>query len=170
MDWKRILDFTKTEVLGLDIGSSTVKVVQLYKDDSGYAVTAAGIAEIAASEDDNNHRKINTVKAIRECFESVPGMTKMAVCGLSGPEVAVRDFEFPSLTTSELGGAVMFEASQVCPFNAAESAIDYHLIPATTIRHFFRFVLVLIFSLLKFISFYLSSFTSLSSLVGSTLN
>ncbi len=51
MDWKRILDFTKTEVLGLDIGSSAVKVVCLRKDDTGYAVTAAGIAEIAASEE-----------------------------------------------------------------------------------------------------------------------
>jgi len=127
LDWKRILDFTKTEVLGLDIGSSAVKVVCLRKDDTGYAVTAAGIAEIAASEEDNNHR--NTINAIRECFASTRGKTKLAVCGLSGPEVAVRDFEFPLLSTSELDGAVLFEATQVCPFNAAESAVDYHLIP-----------------------------------------
>ncbi|NQT02478.1 MAG: type IV pilus assembly protein PilM [Planctomycetes bacterium] len=122
-----MFNFTKTEILGLDIGSSAVKLVRLCKDDAGYAVAAAGIAEIAVGEEENIH--LNTVKAIRECFESVPGMTKMAVCGLSGPEVAVRDFEFPSLTTSELDGAVLFEASQACPFNAAESAVDYHLIP-----------------------------------------
>ncbi len=139
MDWKRILDFTKTEVLGLDIGSSAVKVVRLRKDDGGYAVTAAGIAEIdtAASfrevngggEDDNNHR--NIIKAICECFESVSvgRKTKLAVCGVSGPEVAVRDFEFPLLSTEEIDGAVSFEATQVCPFNAADSAVDYHLIP-----------------------------------------
>jgi len=129
-----MLNFTKTEVLGLDIGSSAVKIVRLRKDDSGYAVTAAGIAEIAASEDDNNHRKINTVKAIRECFESTGSKTKLAVCGLSGPEVAVRDFEFPTLTTEEIEGAVLIEASQACPFNAADSAVDYHLIPDADIR------------------------------------
>ena len=138
MDWKRILDFTKTEVLGLDIGSSAVKVVRLRKDDGGYAVTAAGIAEIepAASlrevnsrgeEEDNNH--LNTIKAICECFESVGRKTKLAVCGVSGQEVAVRDFEFPLLSTEEIDGAVSFEATQVCPFNAADSAVDYHLIP-----------------------------------------
>ncbi len=129
-----MLDFTKTEVLGLDIGSSAVKVVCLRKDDTGYAVTAAGIAEIdfgelsraAASEEDSNHR--NTIKAIRECFASARGKTKLAVCGLSGPEVAVRNFEFPLLSTSEMDGAVLFEATQVCPFNAADSAVDYHLI------------------------------------------
>lgn len=138
MDWKRILDFTKTEVLGLDIGSSAVKVVRLRKDDGGYAVTAAGIAEIdpatsfceansGGEEEDNNHR--NTIKAIRECFESIGRKTKLAVCGVSGPEVAVRDFVFPLLSTEEIDGAVSFEATQVCPFNAADSAVDYHLIP-----------------------------------------
>jgi len=134
-----MLSFTKTELLGLDIGSSAVKVVRLRKDDTGYTVTAAGITDIAPPasfseanggvEDNNNHRKINTVKAIRKCLESTGRKTKFAVCGLSGPEVAVRDFEFPSLSTSEIDGAVSFEASQVCPFNAADSAVDYRLIP-----------------------------------------
>lgn len=134
-----MLNFTKTDVLGLDIGSSAVKAVQLRKDNTGYTVTAAGIAEIAPTassyeanggdEDNNHHRKTNTLKAIHECFKSAGSKTKFAVCGLSGPEVAVRDFEFPSLSTSEIEGAVLLEASQVCPFNAANSAIDYHLIP-----------------------------------------
>lgn len=121
-----MFNFTKTEILGLDIGSFSVKAVRLRKDESGYSVAAAGITEVAASEEENNH--LNTVNAIRECFELVGGRTKLAVCGLSGPEVAVRDFEFPSLSTSEIDGAVTFEASQVCPFNAAESVVDYHLI------------------------------------------
>ncbi|MCP4611316.1 MAG: pilus assembly protein PilM [Planctomycetes bacterium] len=121
-----MFNFTKTEILGLDIGSFSVKAVRLRKDESGYSVAAAGITEVAVSEEDDNH--LNTVNAIRECFELVGSRTKLAVCGLSGPEVAVRDFEFPSLSTSEIDGAVAFEASQVCPFNAAESVVDYHLI------------------------------------------
>jgi type IV pilus assembly protein PilM len=133
-----MLSFTKTELLGLDIGSSAVKVVRLRKGDSGYTVTAAGFTDIVPAAsfseanggiEDNNHRKINTIKAIHECLESTGCKTKLAVCGLSGPEVAVRDFEFPSLSTSEIDGAVSFEASQVCPFNAADSVVDYHLIP-----------------------------------------
>jgi type IV pilus assembly protein PilM len=122
-----MFNFTKTEILGLDIGSSSVKAVRLRKDESGYLVAAAGFAEIAVSEETN--KNLNTIKAIRECFELVGSRTAFAVCGLSGPEVAVRDFEFPLLSTSEIDGAVLFEASQVCPFNAADSAVDYHLIP-----------------------------------------
>jgi len=122
-----MFNFTKTEILGLDIGSFAVKAVRLCKEESGYSVAAVGFAEIAVTEETNKH--LNTIKAIHESFELVGNRTKFAVCGLSGPEVAVRDFEFPLLSSSEIDGAVLFEASQVCPFNAADSAVDYHLIP-----------------------------------------
>ena len=129
MSWKRSIKLVKDEILGLDIGSSAVKIVALKKDDSGYSVTATCMCEIAAGEDDYDQHRINTVKAIRECFEQAGIKTKMAVCGVSGPEVAVRDFEFPPLSAEDIEAAVLLEASQVCPFNAADSAVGYHLIP-----------------------------------------
>jgi type IV pilus assembly protein PilM len=103
-------------------------MVALRKSDTGYTTTAAGITEIAASEDDN-HRRINTIQAIRKCFESARIKTKLVVCGVSGQEVAVRDFAFPSLLPEEIASAVSLEASQVCPFSAADSAVDYNLMP-----------------------------------------
>jgi len=142
LDWKRIFNLNQIEVLGLDIGSSAVKIVALNKDNAGYIVTTCGIAEIRVSEDSNNTQiaqqvgnNPNTVKAIRDCFVLSKLRTKRrletksVVCGVNGPEVAVRNFEFPPLPAEEMEGAVALEASQVCPFNAAESAVDYQLIP-----------------------------------------
>ena len=117
--WKRSfrLEVETKGVFGLDIGSSAVKMVQMRKDDAGYKATAAGIVDIAdAPEDDANSREINTARGIHQCFESTGIHSRMAVCGVSGPEVAVRDFKFPSLTQQEVEGAIMLEASQVCPF------------------------------------------------------
>jgi type IV pilus assembly protein PilM len=128
LDWKQMLKLTKAEVVGLDIGSSSVKAVQLHEDETGYAVTSVGIAEISTSEDNKNHSQTNIIRAIRECFESIGGSTEYAVCSVNGTEVAIRDFQFPSLSNEELGPAVALEASQVCPFNAADGAVDYHLI------------------------------------------
>jgi type IV pilus assembly protein PilM len=122
-----MFNLTKTEVLGLDVGSSAVKLVKLRKDDAGYAVTAAGIAEITAGDDFDRTKE--TIRAIRECVKSSRVDTKLAVCSVRGPEVAVRDFEFPSLSAEEIEGAVLLEASQVCPFNVADGAVDYRLIP-----------------------------------------
>lgn len=129
MNWKRTINLRKSEILGLDIGSSTVKMVTLHKNDAGYSVTAAGITEIATSQGNDDHGRTNTVKAIRQCFGRTRTKTKLAVCGVSGPEVAVRDFEFPSLSSEEIAAAVQLEASQVCPFRAEDSAVDYQLIP-----------------------------------------
>ncbi|OHB83470.1 MAG: hypothetical protein A2Z38_02035 [Planctomycetes bacterium RBG_19FT_COMBO_48_8] len=127
-DRKHLFELKKIDVLGLDIGSCAVKMVALHKSDTGYTTTAAGITEIAASEDDND-RRTNTVQAVRKCLESARIKTKLVVCGVSGQEVAVRNFDFPSLLPEEIASAVSLEASQVCPFSAADSAVDYHLLP-----------------------------------------
>jgi type IV pilus assembly protein PilM len=130
LDWKQLLNLEETQILGLDIGSSAVRIVQLRKDDAGYVVTAAGITDIANGTETNREQKeINTVRAISECLQSTGVQTRLAVCGVCGPEVAVRYFKFPSLPLEEVHGAVLLEAAQVCPFNIDDSAVDYQLMP-----------------------------------------
>jgi len=130
LDWKRLLKLGQDEVLGLDIGSSAVRIVQLHKDSDGCVVTTAGVVDIAnAAEEDKNNREINTVMAIQKCLQSMGIRTRLAVCGVSGPEVAVRDFNFPSLPPEEIEGAALLEAAQVCPFGVDDSVVDYQLIP-----------------------------------------
>ena len=130
MDWKRLLNLEDTRVFGLDIGSSTVKMVQLRKKGDGFTVTAAGIVDIAnKTENDKNHKAISPVKAIGECLQSTGIQTRLAVCSVCGPEVAVRYFKFPSLLPDEIEGAILLEAAQVCPFNIDDSTVDYQLIP-----------------------------------------
>lgn len=126
---RRSLKFGKDAILGLDIGSSVVKMIALSRSDAGYSAAAAGIAEIAPTEEDSGNLRANTVRAIRECFGQTRTKTKFAVCGVSGPDVAVRDFEFPPLSEEEIAAAVSLEASQVCPFSAADSAVGYQVIP-----------------------------------------
>jgi type IV pilus assembly protein PilM len=130
LDWKRLLNLKETRVLGLDIGSSTVKVVRLRRNGDGFAVTAAGIVDIAGEEEsDENRKEINTVSAVSECLQSAGIQTALAVCSVCGPEVAVRYFKFPSLLPEEIEGAVLLEAAQVCPFNVDDGAVDYQLMP-----------------------------------------
>ncbi len=130
LDWKRLLNLEETAVLGLDIGSSTVKMVQLHKNNTGYAVTAASIVEIAnGTENGENHKEPNTIKAIKDCLGSIATQTQFVVCSVCGPEVAVRHFKFPSLLPEEIEGAILLEAAQVCPFNINDSTVDYQLVP-----------------------------------------
>jgi len=135
MNWKRSFNFGQGQFVGLDIGSSAVKVVLLHRDNGGYAVMAAGIVQIEPnprvflSEDSSgdNCADANTTNAISQCLQSAGVVTKLAVCSVCGPEVAVRDFKFPSLPREELEGAIILEAAQICPFDTADSVIDYQV-------------------------------------------
>jgi type IV pilus assembly protein PilM len=128
LDWRRLLNLEGTQVIGLDIGSSAVRIVQMRKDEAGYVVTAAGITKIANEKETGQEQKeVNTIRAISECLQSSGIQTRLAVCGVCGPETAVRYFKFPLLPSEEVQGAVLLEAEQVCPFNIADSAVDYQL-------------------------------------------
>jgi type IV pilus assembly protein PilM len=116
-------------VLGLDVGSSAVKMVVISNGKTGYTVTNAGIVRMKTDGLSSTDRRAVTVDAIRECFEQLQTRTKYAVCGVSGQEVAVRDFEFAPLQDDEIAAAVSLEASQVCPFNVTDIAVDYQVMP-----------------------------------------
>ncbi len=128
LNWKKLLNLEKPQVIGLDIGSSAVRMVQLHRDNGSYTVTAAVVAEVENTMQNNmTDKDKGAVTAIRQCIDSAGIQTRYAVCGVSGPEVAVRPFKFPALPLEEVEGAVRLEATQVCPFNVDDAAVDYQL-------------------------------------------
>jgi type IV pilus assembly protein PilM len=128
--WKRMLGFSQDDVFGLDIGSSSVRMVQLMKNDDGYAVVAACVSDIKQNDGDIAVKEEDIVQAVRRCVSSAQEHGRWAVCSVSGPEVAVRPFKFPPLQSEELDGAVRLEASQVCPFNVDDGVVDYQIVPS----------------------------------------
>jgi len=131
--WKRSfrLEHDTRAVLGLDIGLTSVKAVRLRKEGSDYAVVSCGLAEISRNGHGQTSQREQLVaisRAIRECLDVAGARVKYAVCGVSGPDVVVRDFEFPAIPAEEIDSAVRLEASQVCPFNMDDSTVDYQLI------------------------------------------
>jgi type IV pilus assembly protein PilM len=130
LDLKKLIKAADLEVIGLDVGSSSVKIIQLEQNGDKFNVIAAGKTDIGNTNGNSGHnRDIQTVRAIIDCFEKSGVQSRFAVCSVSGPEVAVRDFKFPALPMEEIAGAVQLEAEQVCPFNVAESVVDYQLLP-----------------------------------------
>jgi len=122
--------FGRHEIVGVDIGSHSVKVVQLRRTSAHWIVTNAGIVDISEKGADSPaRRETNCSRALVNCVRVSGTGRKFAVCGVSGPEVAVRGFEFPAVPPEEVSRAVELEAKQVCPFNASDIAVDYHVMP-----------------------------------------
>jgi type IV pilus assembly protein PilM len=118
------------DLLGLDIGSSSVKLVQLTRNGDGYETVAAGRVQIEFNGDKNAREvEIQRVRAVTECCRQAGISNKYAVSSVCGPDVAVRYFRFPVIPAEELTSAIKLEAEQVCPFGMDDSVLDYQIIP-----------------------------------------
>ena len=127
---RSILNLRGKQLIGLDIDSSSVRTVQLRRRNGHYVVTGVAVSDVAPWDNDPQLRRTNTTTAIRQCLETLGSGTKLAVCGLRGPEVVVRGFEFPVLPTDEIDGAVELEATQMCPFSTDDSTLDHQVTTA----------------------------------------
>jgi len=122
-----MLGLQRKSLVGLDIDTSAVRMVQLRIEDGEPIVLRAGISHIAPWSGDPQLRQINTIRAIKDGLASSNIRSRLAACGLRGPEVVVRGFEFPALPPEEIEGAIQLEVSQICPFLAEESTLDYQV-------------------------------------------
>jgi type IV pilus assembly protein PilM len=132
----RLLNIDRTYSIGLDLGASAVKMVQITRDGHGLTVNAAAAEYIDVSpNDDEAAIKVKTTAAIKKCHKSIDARfrTKYAVCGVSGPEVATRSFNLESVAPERLEAAVMAEAADVCPFNVRQNRFDFQLAAPGTI-------------------------------------
>ncbi len=119
-------------IVGLDIGSSSVKMVKLKKDGDEYVVSAAAKSDIDAAGGSDKQKKSATVAAIKDCLKAGDVSDDYVVCGLCGSEVVVRPFSFPNLPAEQIAQAVKFEAEQVCPFDTKNIAVDYQIVENNT--------------------------------------
>jgi type IV pilus assembly protein PilM len=130
LNLKDVLEIKRDEIIGLDVGSHAVKMVQLRKEQSGFTVAAVAKVNVDANKGTEiGNIDINVVRAVKDCFRLSSAKSQLAVCSVCGPEVAIRRFKFPPLPKEEIHSAVMLEAAQVCPFNVSDSIVDYQVIP-----------------------------------------
>jgi type IV pilus assembly protein PilM len=128
----KLFSHTQTGLTGLDIGTGSVKLVTLQKDNQGWLAACAAYAIVEPAQDAALCEE-NTLKAIRECFKKAgPAAARNVVCGISGQAVSVRGFSFPPLPDEAIDQAVKLEAQQTCALDVSNSVIDYQLLSDET--------------------------------------
>lgn len=116
--------------VGLCIGSSSVKLVELKKVGSSWKLVKFQMALIP--EDAMVNREIINPVAIATSIKAVvdrakPGSKLVCTC-VGGPGVIVRRMNVEVASAKELEQAVFFEAEQYLPFDPAEVSMDYFTI------------------------------------------
>jgi type IV pilus assembly protein PilM len=124
----------KKAVVGLDIGSSTVKAVELKPNGKGYRVAAFAIEPVPADSivDGAIIDGGAVTDALRRLFESKAFKTKEVAVSLSGNAVIVKKIGLPVMTEAELGESIYWEAEQYIPFDIQDVNLDYQILDPGT--------------------------------------
>jgi type IV pilus assembly protein PilM len=123
--------FKKTRsVVGLDIGSSAVKAVELKPAGKGYRVAAFGTEPIPPDSivDGALIDSAAVAESIRRVFESKAFKTKEVAASLSGNAVIVKKITLPVMTATELDESIYWEAEQYIPFDIQDVNLDYQIL------------------------------------------
>jgi type IV pilus assembly protein PilM len=117
-------------LVGLDIGSSAVKAIELKQVGKGFRVTAFGSQPVPPDSivDGAIIDGTAVVDAIRRLFESSNIKTKEVAASLSGNAVIVKKITLPSMTEAELAESIYWEAEQYIPFDIQDVNLDYQIV------------------------------------------
>jgi type IV pilus assembly protein PilM len=116
--------------VGLDLGSSAVKAIELKPVGKGYKVTAFGSEPIPPDSivDGAIIDGAAVVAAVRRLFESRKIKTKEVAASLSGNAVIVKKISLPVMTEAELAESIYWEAEQYIPFDIQDVNLDYQIL------------------------------------------
>jgi type IV pilus assembly protein PilM len=123
--------FRKAKALvGLDIGSSAVKAIELKPSGKGYKVTGFGSEPVPPDSivDGAIIDAAAVADAIRRLFESRNIKTKEVAASLSGNAVIVKKITLPMMTEAELAESIYWEAEQYIPFDIQDVNLDYQIL------------------------------------------
>jgi len=106
----------KKSVVGLDVGNSVVKAIELTLDGPDPMVTGFARVEVTPGG--------SVQDAITACLAAGKFKSKKVVTSVSGQSVVVRYVPMPKMTDAELKQAIRFETDKYLPFDLDEVVLD----------------------------------------------
>jgi type IV pilus assembly protein PilM len=120
----------KRETVGLDIGASSVKAVQLQKGRGGYELLRLGIAPLHPETivDGVIMDSGTVISAIQQIFAENQIKTKDVVVAVSGHSVIVKKIKVQRMKPEELEEQIPFEAEQYVPYAVEDVNLDFQIL------------------------------------------
>jgi type IV pilus assembly protein PilM len=124
----------KSALLGVDIGTTSIKIVQLTSNDAGttHTLDTYGIAGVSFDVDSVEPGSIEKIAAVLSDLVHRAGVTtNRVVASMSNSAIFTSVIELPTLTESELGSAVQFEAKKYIPLPIEEVNLSWTVLDKT---------------------------------------
>lgn len=117
--------------VGLDIGSKTIKVMEVSKEGQNFKLRGSGIVGYGGTSVENMKDESEMTalsEVIIKLFKEANISSKDINLALPESQVFTRTIKFPSLTDQEIASAVKWEAEQYIPIPVEEAIIQHQIL------------------------------------------
>ena len=124
----------KKDVIGLDIGCSSIKLVELKEDKNGFKLQNLALSPLPSEAivDGALMDSVTIIDTIRDLFNTSRTKTKDVVTSVSGHSVIVKKISLPLMTEAELEESIQWEAERYIPFDINDVNIDFQIFGSTS--------------------------------------
>ena len=123
----------KKGVAGLDIGSSSIKAVELDGKPGNLNLVSLGYENLPQETIiDGQIMELNAVsEAISGIFNDHQIKSERVVAGVSGHSVILKNIVVPAMTREELAESIDWHAEEHIPYDLADVSLDFHVTEET---------------------------------------
>ncbi|MCS7092486.1 MAG: type IV pilus assembly protein PilM [Patescibacteria group bacterium] len=117
--------------VGIDMGSKTVKIVDLVPEGNSWRLKSSGILGYTGNmpeEAKDDKELVPLADAIRKLHKEAKVSSKEVCIAIPEVHVYCRTVKFPLLTDSEITSAVRWEAEQYIPIPVKEAVIQHKIV------------------------------------------
>jgi len=114
---------TKSSI-GLDIGSHSIKLVDLRYTLKGVFLTNFAVKDLPPEAGEEGGRNV-IVEKIKELLHEENISARKVIIGVSGLQIAIRRISLPSMPKKELKKAVRWEARKLISFSPEKAIVDF---------------------------------------------
>lgn len=121
---------SKKDLIGIDVGSSSVKLVRLRESRGNYQLVNVGVLPLAAETivDNTIMDSASIVDVIKNLVVGMKVKGKRVSTSVSGHSVIIRKIMLSIMTEEELEASIQWEAEQYIPFDLSEVNIDFQIL------------------------------------------
>lgn len=120
----------KKDVIGIDIGSSSIKLVELKEKNGVYELLNFGMASLPpeAIVDGAIMDSLTVADVIKGLISGLKIRTKNVVTSISGHAIIIKRISLPTMTKEELEESINWEAEQYIPFDINDVNLDFQIL------------------------------------------
>lgn len=117
----------KENIIGLDIGGDSIKIVELKKTGSSYQITKFALIPTPKDvvEGDQIKDPLALKNTLRQAIDSLGINNSKVATALSGQNVFIRHITLPHMSNKEIAEAVKFEADSQLPIPSNDAIVDF---------------------------------------------